>query len=102
MDDVIFEEFKGTGNTEIVLDRKLTDKRIFPPIDINRRGHAQGGAARAQDELKPRLGSAQVLSALPPWRPWSCCGALADERQQGIPRKHVQWGDRAGGAAPLR
>jgi transcription termination factor Rho len=38
MDDVIFEEFKGTGNAEIVLDRKLTDKRIFPSIDILRSG----------------------------------------------------------------
>ena len=38
MDDVIFEEFKGTGNSEIVLDRKLSDKRIFPAIDITRSG----------------------------------------------------------------
>jgi transcription termination factor Rho len=38
MDDVIFEEFKGTGNAEIVLDRKLSDKRVFPAIDINKSG----------------------------------------------------------------
>jgi len=38
MDDVIFEEFKGTGNMELVLERKLVDKRIFPAIDINRSG----------------------------------------------------------------
>ncbi|QDU94783.1 hypothetical protein Pla8534_25900 [Lignipirellula cremea] len=38
MDDVIFEEFKGTGNLEIVLDRKLVDRRIYPAIDINRSG----------------------------------------------------------------
>ena len=38
MDDVIFEEFKGTGNMEINLDRRLVDKRIFPAIDINRSG----------------------------------------------------------------
>jgi transcription termination factor Rho len=38
MDEVIFEEFKGTGNMEIHLDRKLSDKRIFPAIDINRSG----------------------------------------------------------------
>ncbi len=38
MDEVIFEEFKGTGNAEIVLDRKLSDKRIFPAIDINKSG----------------------------------------------------------------
>lgn len=38
MDDVIFEEFKGTGNMELVLDRRLVDKRVFPAIDINRSG----------------------------------------------------------------
>jgi transcription termination factor Rho len=38
MDEVIFEEFKGTGNMEIVLDRKLADRRIFPAIDINKSG----------------------------------------------------------------
>ncbi len=38
MDDVIFEEFKGTGNMELVLDRKLSDKRVFPAMDINRSG----------------------------------------------------------------
>jgi transcription termination factor Rho len=36
MDEVIFEEFKGTGNCEIVLDRKLADRRTYPAIDINR------------------------------------------------------------------
>lgn len=38
MDEVIFEEFKGTGNMELVLDRKLAEKRIFPAIDLNRSG----------------------------------------------------------------
>jgi transcription termination factor Rho len=38
MDEVIFEEFKGTGNMEIVLDRKLADRRIFPAIDMNKSG----------------------------------------------------------------
>ena len=38
MDEVIFEEFKGTGNQEIVLDRRLVDRRIWPAIDINRSG----------------------------------------------------------------
>ena len=38
MDEVIFEEFKGTGNSEIVLDRKLADKRVFPAIDIAKSG----------------------------------------------------------------
>jgi transcription termination factor Rho len=38
MDEVIFEEFKGTGNSEIILDRKLSDKRIYPAIDITKSG----------------------------------------------------------------
>ena len=38
MDEVIFEEFKGTGNMELILDRKMADKRIFPAIDIKRSG----------------------------------------------------------------
>ena len=38
MDEVIFEEFKGTGNSELILDRKVSDKRIFPAIDITRSG----------------------------------------------------------------
>ena len=38
MDEVIFEEFKGTGNMELVLDRKIAERRIYPAIDINRSG----------------------------------------------------------------
>jgi transcription termination factor Rho len=38
MDEVIFEEFKGTGNLEIILDRRLVDRRVFPSIDIQRSG----------------------------------------------------------------
>ena len=38
MDEVIFEEFKGTGNSELILDRKVADKRIYPAIDITRSG----------------------------------------------------------------
>ena len=38
MDDVIFEEFKGTGNQEIILDRALVDRRVWPSIDIDRSG----------------------------------------------------------------
>ena len=45
MDDVIFEEFKGTGNMEIHLDRKLVDKRVFPAIDIQKSGTRKERAA---------------------------------------------------------
>jgi transcription termination factor Rho len=51
MDDVIFEEFKGTGNAEIVLDRKMSDRRIFPAIDINRSGTRKEELLLAKEEL---------------------------------------------------
>jgi transcription termination factor Rho len=51
MDDVIFEEFKGTGNMEVILDRKLADKRIFPAIDINRSGTRKEELLMTGEEL---------------------------------------------------
>ena len=51
MDDVIFEEFKGTGNSEIVLDRKMSDRRIFPAIDINKSGTRKEELLLPRDEL---------------------------------------------------
>jgi transcription termination factor Rho len=51
MDDVIFEEFKGTGNMEIHLDRKLVDKRVFPAIDINKSGTRKEELLLPKDEL---------------------------------------------------
>lgn len=52
MDDVIFEEFKGTGNMELHLDRKLSEKRIFPAIDLNRSGTRKEDLLMTQDELE--------------------------------------------------
>ena len=67
MDDVIFEEFKGTGNAEIVLDRKLTDKRVFP---VHRHLNAAAPARRScsfpKDELNRVWILRKVLSALSP------------------------------------
>ena len=51
MDEVIFEEFKGTGNSEIILDRKVSDKRIFPAIDITKSGTRNEELLVAKDEL---------------------------------------------------
>jgi transcription termination factor Rho len=51
MDDVIFEEFKGTGNMEVHLDRKLSDKRVFPAIDINRSGTRKEELLLERNEL---------------------------------------------------
>jgi transcription termination factor Rho len=66
MDDVIFEEFKGTGNAEIVLDRKLTDKRIFPSIDIVRSGTRKEELLVPKEELNRAWILRKVLSALSP------------------------------------
>ncbi|MCA9268279.1 MAG: transcription termination factor Rho, partial [Planctomycetales bacterium] len=52
MDEVIFEEFKGTGNNEIVLDRRLVDKRVWPAIDINRSGTRREEMLMPEDEYR--------------------------------------------------
>jgi len=51
MDDVIFEEFKGTGNMELVLDRGLSDRRVFPAINVNRSGTRKEELLMTEDEL---------------------------------------------------
>ncbi|MGH9470164.1 MAG: transcription termination factor Rho [Terriglobia bacterium] len=66
MDDVIFEEFKGTGNMEILLDRKLVDKRVFPAIDINRSGTRKEELLVPRDELNRIWVLRKVLNPLSP------------------------------------
>ncbi len=66
MDDVIFEEFKGTGNMEIHLDRKLIDKRVFPAIDINKSGTRKEELLMQKDELNRVYILRRVLSPLSP------------------------------------
>jgi len=51
MDEVIFEEFKGTGNMEIVLSRDLSDRRIFPAMDVNKSGTRKEELLLREDEL---------------------------------------------------
>jgi transcription termination factor Rho len=64
MDDVIFEEFKGTGNCEIHLDRKLVDKRVFPAIDINKSGTRKEELLMDEDELRRVWVLRKVLNPL--------------------------------------
>ncbi len=73
MDDVIFEEFKGTGNMELHLDRKLSEKRIFPAIDINKSGTRREELLLSQKELESvytvrkamsNMGTAEVTEIL--------------------------------------
>ena len=90
MDEVIFEEFKGTGNSEIHLDRKLTDRRVFPSIDITQERHAEGGAAAAEGGTQSRLGAPQGADSALAQRGH---GAAAvedgeDEDQRRVPRGH--------------
>jgi len=65
MDEVIFEEFKGTGNMEVVLDRKLSEKRIFPAIDINKSGTRREDLLLTKKELETVYALRKALNALP-------------------------------------
>jgi transcription termination factor Rho len=64
MDEVIFEEFKGTGNMELKLDRKLADKRIFPAVDVDPSGTRKEEILMAKDELQVTWKLRRVLHAL--------------------------------------
>jgi len=66
MDDVIFEEFKGTGNSEIILERKLVDKRTFPAIDIQRSGTRKEELLIPKDDLQRIWVLRKVLNPLSP------------------------------------
>jgi transcription termination factor Rho len=66
MDEVIFEEFKGTGNLEIVLDRRLVDKRIWPAIDINRSGTRREEMLLDPDEYRRMCVLRRVLGEMNP------------------------------------
>ena len=66
MDDIIFEEFKGTGNMEIHLDRKMVDKRVFPAIDINRSGTRKEELLLSKEDLNRVWVLRKVLSQMSP------------------------------------
>ena len=65
MDDVIFEEFKGTGNMEVHLDRKLSEKRIFPAIDINKSGTRREDLLLSKKELETVFAIRKAMNSLP-------------------------------------
>ena len=66
MDEVIFEEFKGTGNMELVLDRKIADRRIFPAIDINKSGTRKEELLLTQEEINRVFLLRNFLGDMPP------------------------------------
>ncbi len=65
MDEVIFEEFKGTGNMELVLDRAVSDKRIFPAIEINKSGTRKEDLLLTDQELNRVYLLRNFLSGMP-------------------------------------
>ena len=64
MDEVIFEEFKGTGNSEIILDRKVSDKRVFPSMDITRSGTRKEELIVPADQLKKMYVLRRILNPM--------------------------------------
>jgi transcription termination factor Rho len=64
MDEVIFEEFKGTGNSELILDRKVADKRTFPAMDITRSGTRKEELLVAPDQLKKMYVLRRILNPM--------------------------------------
>jgi len=70
MDEVIFEEFKGTGNSELILDRKVADKRTFPAIDITRSG------TRKEELLTERPCSRRCTCCAASWNPMGTMDAI--------------------------
>ncbi|MCX6148584.1 MAG: transcription termination factor Rho [Candidatus Kapabacteria bacterium] len=66
MDEVIFEEFKGTGNMELVLDRKIADRRVFPAIEVNKSGTRREDLLLGTEELNKIWVLRKVLNELPP------------------------------------
>ena len=65
MDDVIFEEFKGTGNMEVHLDRKLSEKRIFPAIDINKSGTRREDLLLTKQERETVFALRKAMNSMP-------------------------------------
>ena len=66
MDDVVYEEFKGTGNMEMVLDRKLSEKRIFPAIDLAKSGTRREDLLLTPEELEAINIMRKALNGLKP------------------------------------
>ena len=90
MDEVIFEEFKGTGNMELHLDRRLVDKRVWPAIDVNRSRHPPGGAAAGPRGAAPGLDPAPRAQRHEPGRGDGAAHRpdAEDEDERRVPDEH--------------
>ena len=92
MDDVIFEEFKGTGNSEIHLDRKLSDKRTFPAIDILKSGTRKEELLIPKEDLQRIYVLRRVLNPLSPVEAMELLldKMAQDEEQRRIPHRNAK------------
>ena len=90
MDEVIFEEFKGTGNMELHLDRRLVDKRIWPAIDVNRSGTRKEELLLDPEELRRMYILRKVLSDMNPVEAMELLTNRmnADQEQRRVPDEH--------------
>ena len=100
MDDVIFEEFKGTGNMEINLDRKLADRRVFPAVDLLRSGTRKEELLLSQGRAGPDLGPAQGPAADVPGR--GDGAAAGEDGQDRVQRGSFSRAWPVRGRGPLR
>jgi len=94
MDDVIFEEFKGTGNMEVHLDRRLMDKRIFPTINIEQSGRARRSCCSRRTSCRRSGSCARRCPSSIPSRAWSCCSTSSSSpspTRSSSPRC-IRWG----------
>ena len=90
MDEVIFEEFKGTGNMEIILERKLVDKRVFPAIDIQRSGTRKEELLIPKEDLQRIWILRKVLNPLSPVEAMELLVSRLKKtaQQRRVPRQH--------------
>ena len=91
MDEVIFEEFKGTGNLEIQLDRNLMDRRVFPAVDIQKSG-TRKEELLTEGRPQPRVGAPQGAQSAVARRSDGTAHLEdgQDQEQPGIPRRDVR------------
>lgn len=81
MDDVIYEEFKGTGNMEIHLERRLAEKRVYPAINVNRSGTRREELLLPPDVLQRVWIRARFFTAWMKWKRWSSSSTRSAQRR---------------------
>jgi transcription termination factor Rho len=100
MDEVIFQEFKGTGNTEIVMDRRLFDLRVFPAIDISQTGTRKEEMLMTSEEHQKVTLLRRALAPLKATEAMQCCPRNPNPERPGAPAHLEGSGSRCGTPPP--